>query len=235
MNLKVVIITLLCFLALPASAQRYGKNYPDFERKKFHFGCHLGVTSSGYRYELKQGFTQFDSITQISVNRGPGFAIHLPLVSWNIHPTVHLRLLPSLTFHETVFDYTFLKNGRNENKITRTQPTLLNFPLVVKINTKRINNFVGYALGGFGYSYDLASQSDVDQTLGAPIVKLQKHDFQYHVGGGFDFFLPYFKFGLEIKLTNGVKNLLIQDETFFSAPLESLKSQVWWFSLTFEG
>ena len=32
-----------------------------------------------------------------------------------------------------------------------------------------------------------------------------------------------------------MKNLLIQDDTFFVAPLESLKSQTWWFSITFEG
>ena len=82
---------------------------------------------------------------------------------------------------------------------------------------------------------DLASQEDVQQSTTEPIVKLKKHDFAYHVGGGFDFYLPYFKFGIEIKLTNGMKNLLIQDDTFFAAPLESLKSQTWWFSITFEG
>ena len=81
----------------------------------------------------------------------------------------------------------------------------------------------------------MASQEDVDQSISDPIVKLKKHDFAYHVGGGFDFFLPYFKFGIEIKLTNGIKNLLIQDDTFYSSPLESLKSQTWWFSITFEG
>lgn len=218
-----------------AYAQRYGKNYPDFEHRKFHFGTALGGTSTQYRYELKPNFAGSDSIFQVSINSGPGFAIHLPLISWNIHSTFHLRTIPSLTFHDTEFLYSYWKNGERETKSTRSQPTLLNFPLLIKANTKRINNFSAYALGGFSYSYDLASQEGVDQTISEPIIKLKKHDFAYHVGGGFDFFLPYFKFGVEIKLSNGVKNLLIQDDTFFSSPLQSLKSQIWWFSITFEG
>ena len=101
--------------------------------------------------------------------------------------------------------------------------------------TKRINNFAAYGIGGFQYSLDLASQKDVDQSLGESIVKIKQHDWQYQVGGGFDFWLPYFKFGLELKISNGIKNVTIQDDSFFMSPLASLKSKVWWFSLTFEG
>jgi hypothetical protein len=216
-------------------AQRYGKNYPDFERKKFHFGTALGGTSTRYVYELKPNFGQFDSVISVNINSGPGFAIHLPLISYNPHPTFHFRLIPSLTFHESSFEYTYWKKGKRTLRTTRTQPTLLNFPLLMKINTKRINNFSAYAITGMSYSYDLASQIDVKQQDLDPIIKLKKHDFAYHVGGGFDFYLPYFKFGIEIKLTNGIRNVLVQDDTFYSSPLKSLKSQVWWFSITFEG
>lgn len=235
MKIKLLFILLFGFLAIQANGQRYGKNYPGFEHKKFHFGTALGGTSTRYQYQLKTNFSEFDSVFQVSIKSGPGFAIHLPLISWNIHSTFHLRTIPSLTFHETIFEYSHWRDGERIVKSTRTQPTLLNFPILLKANTKRINNFSAYALGGLAYSYDLASQEDVDQTLSDPIVKLSKHDFAYHVGGGFDFFLPYFKFGMEIKLSNGIKNLLIQDNTFFSSPLESLKSQIWWFSITFEG
>lgn len=234
--LRNIVIGLVSIFALtPCFAQKYGKNYPNFEYKKFHFGTALGGTSTRYRYELKPNFSSSDSIFQIAVNAGPGFAIHLPLVSWNISPVVHIRTIPSITFHDTEFSYSYWSKGEREIRSTRTQPTLLNFPLLLKLNTKRINNFGAYALGGFGFSVDLASQEDVDQTISEPIIKLKRTDWAYHVGGGFDFFLPYFKFGLEIKLTNGIKNLLIQDDTFFSKPLNSLKSQIWWFSITFEG
>ena len=229
------LLLLAVLFAFQGMAQRYGKNIPSFEHRKFHFGANLGGTSTTYSYELNSSFTEFDSVFQVNINSGPGFAIHLPVISWNLHATFHLRFIPSLTFHDTEFRYAYWKNGEREIKSTRTQPTLLNFPLIMKWNTKRINNFSAYALGGLSYSYDLASQDDVDQSLSEPIVKLKRHDYAYHVGGGFDFYMQYFKFGLEIKLSNGMRNLLIQDETFFAAPLKSLKSQIWWFSITFEG
>jgi hypothetical protein len=235
MKLHQIILFFVLFALTSAFGQRYGKNYPDFERRRFHFGTALGVNTTNYRYQLKEDFMQYDSVININMNSGPGFAIHLPLVSWNLHPSVHLRTIPSLTFHETQFEYIYIKNGQREVRSTRSQPTLINFPLLLKLNTKRINNFAAYALTGFSYSFDLASQINVEPKESAPIVKLSQHDFAYHVGGGFDFYLPYFKFGIEIKLTNGIKNLVVPDDTFYSAPLESIKSKIWWFSITFEG
>lgn len=97
-----------------------------------------------------------------------------------------------------------------------------------------MDNFGAYALGGFNYSLDLASQHKVAPSTNDPIIRMKQHDFAYEVGGGFDFFLEYFKFGIELKLQNGVRNILIHDDTFYSSPLESLKPRIWWFSFTFE-
>lgn len=216
--------------------QRFGKNYPSFDRKKVHFGFSLGINTSDFRYQLNPDTAFTDSITNINIKKQPGFNLGI-IGSWDIHETVHLRFIPSLSFQERLFTYTFWDpySGEYEIRDNRLESTYLDFPLLLKLRTKRINNFAAYAIGGFQYSLDLASQKDVDQSLGDPIVKIQQHDWAYQVGGGFDFWLPYFKFGLELKLSNGIKNLVIQDNTFFMDPLSSLKSKVWWFSLTFEG
>lgn len=232
--------TLILLLGLVLCAvgygQRFGKNYPNFDRKKLHFGFALGVNTSDFRYSLRPDSAFTDSITNINIKKQPGFNLGI-IGSWDIHETVHLRFIPSLSFQERLFTYTYWNKGKGEMDVrdNRLESTYLDFPLLLKFRTKRINNFAAYAIGGFQYSLDLASQSDVDQSLGDPIVKIKKHDWQYQVGGGFDFWLPYFKFGIELKISNGVKNVVIQDNTFFMDPLESLKSKVWWFSLTFEG
>ncbi len=216
-------------------SQRNGKNYPQFEYKDFHFGAMLGTTSTTYKYEINDAGLLQDSIQHMQFNRMPGFAIHVPVISWNPHAVFNVRFVPSISFHETEIRYQYLNRGKLKEKVTRTQPTVLNFPLLLKLNTKRLNNFSAYAISGFSYSLDLASQDGVLQNSEDPILKLKRHDFGYQVGGGFDFYLEYFKFGIDIKLSNGITNLLIQDNTFFSNPLSSLKSQIWWFSLTFEG
>jgi hypothetical protein len=219
-----------------AYGQKYGRNYPSFDRKHFHFGFALGFNSSTFRYQVDIDSATTDSITNINIQKQPGFNLGM-IGSWDIHETVHLRFVPSISFQERLFTYTYYnpKNKELEMEENRLESVYLDFPLMLKLRTKRINNFAAFGLGGMQYSLDLASQKDVDQNLGDPIVKIQQHDFSYQVGGGFDFWLPYFKLGLELKISNGIKNVTIQDNTFFMDPLASLKSKVWWFSITFEG
>ena len=67
------------------------------------------------------------------------------------------------------------------------------------------------------------------------IVKLQRDDYSYEVGAGAEFFLEYFKFAIECKLTMGTKNLLIKDNTIYSDSVDKLNSKIFLISLTFEG
>lgn len=227
---------MLCsFLSFTAYSQKYGKNYPSFDYKHLHFGFALGGNTSDFRYQIKPDSAYADSLAGISIRKQPGFNLGI-IGSWDIDETFHVRFIPSISFQERYFRYDYY-NDKNEirSRENRLESTYLDFPLLLKLRSKRLNNFAAYGIGGFQYSLDLASQEDVDQTLGEPIVKIQKHDFQYQVGGGFDFWLPYFKFGIELKISNGIRNVVIQDNSFFMDPLASLKSKVWWFSITFEG
>lgn len=228
------ICALLFCLAVPFSYGQQGKNYPAFDHKKLHFGFALGVNTSDFHYTVAIDSANQDSITGINIQKQPGFNLGI-ISSWNIHETVSLRFVPSLSFQERLFEYTYINKGEQKIKSTRLESTTLDFPLMLKLRTKRLTNFAAYAIGGAQYSLDLASQKDVDQTLGDPIVKILQHDFAYQVGGGFDFWMPYFKFAIELKLSNGFRNVIIQDHTFFMDPLSSLKTKVWWFSITFEG
>ena len=231
-NRLILLLTLL--LAGGILFAQQGKNYPAFDRKRVHFGFALGVNTADFRYKFSTDSTSLDSITGITIRKQPGFNLGI-ISSLNIHETLSLRFVPSLCFQERLFQYTYLKKGVPTVRENRLESTTLDFPLMLKLRTKRIGNFAAYAITGFQYSLDLASQKDVDQSIGDPIVKIQQHDYAYQVGGGFDFWMPYFKFAIELKLSNGIKNVIIQDNTFFMDPLSSLKTKVWWFSITFEG
>lgn len=235
MQARLFFVLVLTLVGHVASAQRYGRNLPDFERKKMHYGTHLGFTYSTYNYKIRPGaLGGEDSLQSIRIKGQPGFGIHIPMASWSPVYNFHVRTVLSISFHETVFSYDYWKKGELKTKEHRTEPVRLNFPLQIKLNSNRMDNFGAYALGGFNYSLDLASQHKVAPSTNDPIIRMKQHDFAYEVGGGFDFFLEYFKFGIELKLQNGVRNILIHDDTFYSSPLESLKPRIWWFSFTFE-
>lgn len=218
---------------LPAKAQE-GSKYVQFDRKKFHFGFALGVNSADFNYAINLDSTNTDSIFNIGINSQPGFNIGI-VSSWNINENVHIRFIPSLSFQEREFVYNYKKAGVDTKRISRLNATTLDFPVMLKLRTKRINNWAAYFLTGLQYSLDLATQANVALDLNNPIAKTKQHDFSYQFGGGFDFFQEYFKLGLELKISNGIRDLNIQDNTFYSKPLTYLNSKVWWISITFEG
>jgi hypothetical protein len=120
-------------------------------------------------------------------------------------------------------------------KEERVNSTNLDFPLMLQFRTMRLNNFASYVLVGGQYSYDLQSQEKASQSFIDPFIKIKAHDFQGQVGAGLEFFAPYFKFGLEIKYSQGFSNSFIQDNTPVSKPIDQLYNKVWWVSLIFEG
>jgi hypothetical protein len=67
------------------------------------------------------------------------------------------------------------------------------------------------------------------------VVRLKASDWLYQGGGGVDFYFPYFKFSIEAKVSQGIRNILIKDGTEFTTPINSLNSHVFLLSISFEG
>ncbi|MFI4963575.1 MAG: hypothetical protein ACHP6H_06950, partial [Legionellales bacterium] len=121
--------------------------------------------------------------------------------------------------------------------VKKVTSTFLDFPIDVKLISKRLTNFQAYVLAGAKYITDLASQSNVNQQLAGAnaTVRLIRNDYAYEAGAGLQFFLPYFKFAIEMKLSMGIRNLLVRDNTVYTESLETLRSKVFLISFCFEG
>ncbi|MFN5910497.1 MAG: porin family protein, partial [Bacteroidota bacterium] len=139
---------------------------------------------------------------------------------------------------EKVINYVFenpAPNGKDILNQERINSTNLDFPLMFQFRTMRVNNFAAYVLAGGQYSLDLQSQEEASQNYIDPFIKIRKHDVHGQVGGGLEFFAPYFKFGMELKFSHGFINSFIQDNTDVSDPIDRLYNRVWWVSFIFEG
>lgn len=221
-----------------AAAQRGIKveNLPNFDLHRFHFGFHLSYNTSDFQMVLDPQSPFRDSLQVLSHTKQPGFNLTM-LASLNLDPFVSLRFAPSLSFQERLLTYTF-RQADNTTKYFQkpVESTYLEFPLLLKYRSARINNFAVYLLGGGKFCIDMASQKDVNNSLDDEVVvKLDKYDYAAEVGGGMDMFLTYFKFGIELKAAFGIPNLLVDDNTRFSTPIQSLRSKVWMLTFTFEG
>ena len=110
---------------------------------------------------------------------------------------------------------------------------MLDFPIHIKYKSARYNNFRAYLIGGIKYSLDIASQDKIDDE-GKEIVKLKKNDLMGELGFGLDFYLEYFKFSPQIKISYGILNLLKKDQSVYTQSIKSLNTNGWMLSFTFE-
>lgn len=233
----ILFLTLLGFSGLKLSAQKlYPENLPNFDKRLFHFGFSLGVNSTDFTIRRKPNLFQFDSLMVLESQRQSGF--NLAIVSdLHLGPYFNLRFVPALSFAQRNLEYTF--NRGDTASIMRVKPiesTFVEFPLHLKYRSARLNNFAAYVFGGGNFLIDLASQRDVSNEISNDIVvKLRKYDYRYEMGFGFDFFLQYFKFSPEFKMSFGIPDILVRDGTVYSEPIQRLRSRVFLFSINFEG
>ena len=237
-SIKHIFTILLVVNALSAKAQDPNEkgNLENYYNETLHFGFTLGVNRANFIIHPAEHFERFDTLKRVQSTPKLGF--NLGIVSeLRLHKYVTLRFIPNLSFAERNLQFYF----EGHDTITRTkkiESTFLNFPLDLKLRSKRVKNFGAYILGGGAYSLDLASKRKTVNSTGninEQIVKLKRDDFSYEVGAGAEFYLEYFKFAIEGKLSIGIKNLLIKDNTIYSNSIDKLNSKMFLISITFEG
>jgi hypothetical protein len=237
---KTGIILLLFVISFSAYTQKATTlNLPKFDHRFMHFGFLLGLNQANFVLERNPP-TVLGADSAFIVEPKPAMGFNLGIIS-AMHLSEHfsLRFTPNLAFSSRTIGYTFQTSFDGVKKYDKIiESTLINFPLGVKYKSARVNNFSAYILAGASYSLDLASNSDAKNAsvvLKDMIVKIKRDDIMGEIGFGTDFYLEYFKFGLEIKMSYGINDLLDRDDTPFTDPINKLSSKMFLLSLTFEG
>lgn len=212
-------------------------NLPNYYYQHLHFGFALGINRANFLITPVEHFERLDSLKAVTSAPKAGFNIGI-VSELMLHKYLTLRFLPSLSFSERNLDFYFEGKKDTIVKPKTIESAFLNFPLDLKLRSKRVKNFGAYILAGGGYNLDLASKRKVSNdgiAINDQIIKLKRDDFSYEGGVGAEFYLQYFKFAIEAKVTMGTINLLIKDNTIFSNSIDKLKSKVFTISITFEG
>lgn len=253
---KAKINSVVLFLAIVMSVPAMGQlakvtNLPTYDNTTYHFGFEIGINQMFFTINrsddlYKTVFLPYqtpdlnvDSSLLLGVNNDPVFGFNIGIVGdMRLGKYFNLRFTPTLTFGERYLNYYIL--GYKAGNPTRIDvrknisSTFVDFPLLIKYKSKRYHNFLAYLLGGAQYSVDLASgakKKDINQDF---IVKLKKSDVYGIAGVGFDFYNPWFKLGIEIKMLYGFFDVLERENTIYTNGIDKLSSKIFMFSFTFE-
>ena len=211
------------------------ENLPKFDRRPYHFGFLLGANQMNFSLKTVGDLSQFDSLKSITTKADFGFDIGI-VSSLKLTKYLSLRFIPTLSFGSRSVEFTL----KHQDSITITQvkkieTTFMSFPVYVKYQSKRLGNFRAYILGGANYSIDMASQAKKKNKEGEAPIKLRRSDYLLVAGTGFDFFLPYFKFGIQLNMSYGLRSLLVPENTIYTNSIKRLNSKIFQLSFTFEG
>ncbi|MCF8296445.1 MAG: PorT family protein [Saprospiraceae bacterium] len=234
---KVILLSLLVSFVSIASLhaqRRKVENLPKYDYKKYHFGFTLGFNQMNFVVTPDKNRQQFDSLMVIEPVAEMGFNIGI-VSSLKLYNYLNLRFVPTLSFGDRVLEYTIKYN--NTSLFTdkkRVESTYIDLPLTLKYSSKRLTNARAYVLAGARYSIDLASQSKKKADNREVLLKLYENDYSLTLGTGFDFFTNYFKFGVELQMAYGMRNLLKQENNVYASSIDRLNSKIFWLTFTFE-
>ena len=181
----------------------------------------------------------------------PGFTVGV-VGNLRLGKYFDLRLIPSLSFGTRTISYQFYKvlppdsqtiGNLYHEKSRDIFSTFVEFPLQVKYKSKRLNNVAAYVIAGANFKIDLASQKksqvDITNAQGEQItvtdnIRVKRTDLAAEVGAGFDFYTGYFKFGIELKMSYGLFNILDSQNLIYDSSIKNIQNRTFQVSLTFE-
>lgn len=236
---KTKIGLLLLLLSLCGGARGQIGHLMNFDNRLLHFGIQVGYVSS--KFDLV--YTDDESIRALLQDAtsyySPGF--HVAVIGdLRLTRFLNLRLLPGVSLLNRDINYSWSEAYAATNHLLEPKRTVESvygdLPIELKFRSMRWENFRPYLTAGVSYGFDFASLKKNKNNSDESIIRLNSSDFRYSMGVGFDCFLRYVKFALELKMSFGIPNLIVPDESdIYTSGTTVLKSRTFLLGFTFEG
>jgi len=229
-----IIIGLVILSVGKLQAQKFRGNYNflNYQQKPYYFGITLASNSSSFKPFRSRAFLESEDISIIESVGGPGFNLGI-VTNLKIGDYFDFRLLPTLSFAERNINYSSRAYSRIIEQ-RRVESVFVEIPFHLRYKSAPFKDKRAFLIAGVKYAFDVASDSRAANA--DDLVKIAPTDFSLEYGAGMQFFFPYFIFSPEIKISHGIGNTLIYNNSIEeSTVLEKLLSRTFTIAFHFEG
>ncbi len=250
---KLIIFLGVFLLATSVWAQRnHVHHLTTFDEKRVHFGFTLGIIGLDYRLEhwtpvgdnpnfdpltaSTYGIQPTDTIQSDLANISPGFRVGA-VTNLRLSEYFDLRFLPSIAFGDRELVYNVeiydVNQGTHPLDFYTIKSTYLEFPLLIKYKSSRLNNQRPYIIAGGAFRIDISKSGQED------LLQMDKTDFYFEAGVGWDSYFRFFRLSTELKVSLGLNNIIKNgtDPTqrqYYSNAIKDLRSNIFSLSFHFE-
>ncbi|MDN3596747.1 porin family protein [Zunongwangia endophytica] len=234
------ILFIIIFSLKPAQAQLFSKEKVqqsvDIDNKRWSWGYFLGFNSYDFHFDYKNYDRSPRTGREIAVDRNIGFNVGL-LGNLKLHKNVDLRLQPGVNFSSRGFYFTPGNGVTEDNRYREINSTYIHVPLLLKINTNRLNNFRPFIVGGVSYSTNLSSNEDNADDNYDGQFRMTTNNYNWEIGFGIDFYLYYFKFTPSIRGVFGLNDELVRDDnpnSIYTGNIDRMTTRAVFLNFTFQ-
>lgn len=204
----------------------------NYDYKKFHFGMALDVGHYNLVNDFNDTFYQNTDILSIETDSDVGVGVSFIIPDIRLSNRLNFRHTITVKTIQRNINYRFSAAYEGPEKVTKkVESWFVESGLHLKYRADRINNYRAFVFFGPNIGIDMASEKDVEDE---EIFKLNRTNIALEVGVGCDFYFEYFKFAPQIKYSHGLTNLIVDDGTLFTSPLDGFYSRGVQISFTFE-
>ncbi len=229
---KITFLFLYLFLlGNTLNAQFNEKPIMNLENEDLHplnFGFFLGLNQYDFKFEYK------DDLGDVLVDKSFGFNVGL-ISELRLNKFLDLRFEPGLHYTKRIMGFRGFNN--KNDAIREVKSTYINFPLLLKVSTKRIGNWKPFIIGGASTSLNLGSNEDSLEDNSSATFRMKKNTYYYEMGFGIDFYLEYFKFSPSIRGVFAINDELVRDNdpnSPWTGNINAMKTRGIFINFTFE-
>jgi hypothetical protein len=208
--LRILFFVSVFFLGHLCSAQLFSKekilNRENFDKQLLTFGFYMGLNVYDYKFDYNA--LEPD---EIYTRRTTGFNVGV-VSDLRLSEYLNLRFEPGVAFARRDLYFTDLTFTEPNERLREVNSTNVHLPLLLKVSTKRLNNWKPFIIGGASYSHNLSSNEDNPDDNSAGQFRQKTGVFNYEMGFGIDFYLNYFKFTPSIRGVFAINDELVRDK-----------------------
>ena len=228
---KIATLIPLLLIWLPFYGQYNIKTHDEkHERKKYHFGIHLGFSQHTFKVKHADAFLQQSEILSVESKKSLGFGVGL-VGALHLLDNTEFRIVPAINFGTK--NLTYGLDSTTDPLVQDQESVTLGFPLHFKYKSKPYKEFRMYAFAGGRMTIDLASNKKERQA--DDVVKFEKSEGFVELGAGAEIHFPLFTLSPELKISQSLRNQHVPNDALnLSNVINTLNSRCYLLSINIE-
>lgn len=206
--MKNLLVLLVIVMATNSLLAQFRKdpiiNLQNEDKALLNWGYYLGVNQYDFQFEYENDIGQ-----DILVDKTYGFNVGL-IGEMRINEFADVRFEPGLLYSQRILGFPGFTS--ENDAIREVRSTYIRFPLLLKLSTKRFNNFKPFIIGGGYAAINLGANEDSLDDNSSGTFRMKKNVYGYELGFGVDFYTEFFKFTPSIRGVFALTNELVPDD-----------------------